>query len=210
MTLVGERDAQTGGAASQRRHSDTWYITALAATVLIGGLTLIVGYAWATPGSHVRYGSTGLLVATASLTTGAIVGFLLGIPRYVSSGAHRLQGMPSSPSTSSPTTVAHDTGEAKPGNEFAPSTNLAEISDWLTKLLLGAGLVGLTQIGPPLGTLIDSVANGLEDSAATSDVVGSAEVIAGAIICTYLTVGILGGYAMTTFKYRNALNERRD
>jgi hypothetical protein len=39
------------------------------------------------------------------------------------------------------------------------------VSDWLTKLLLGAGLVQLTRLGAPISQLIDSVAAGLAPAA---------------------------------------------
>ena len=61
-------------------------------------------------------------------------------------------------------------------SRFATSTNLAEVSDWLTKLLLGAGLVSLTKIGAPLGHLIDTVAAGLTVTTSPSS---SAKLVAG-------------------------------
>jgi hypothetical protein len=86
-----------------------------------------------------------------------------------------------------------------------PSTNLAEISDWLTKLLLGAGLVELTRLGQPLSELIDNVARGLGGTTAAGGVTESAVVIAGAILITYVTLGFLGGYLTTAFFYGEAL-----
>lgn len=82
---------------------------------------------------------------------------------------------------------------------FEPSSNLAEVSDWLTKLLLGAGLVSLTKLGPPLGALIDSVASGLEGS--TGAVSGPARTLAGALLIAYTALGFLDGYVVTTLWY---------
>jgi hypothetical protein len=87
---------------------------------------------------------------------------------------------------------------------FEPSSNLAEVSDWLTKLLLGAGLVSLTKLGEPLGSLVTSVAAGLEPP--SDDVSGSARTIAGAILLAYTTLGFLDGYVVTTLWYGKRLS----
>lgn len=64
-----------------------------------------------------------MLAAIAAQVTGILIGFLFGLPQAVT------------PSQSSP--------QAR----YLPSANLPEVSDWLTKLLLGAGLVQLTHLG---------------------------------------------------------------
>jgi hypothetical protein len=61
----------------------------------------------------------GVAIAIASAATGYLLGFLFGISRS-------LQGGDSSESNS----------QSFPGN-----TNLEQISDWLTKILVGVGLV---------------------------------------------------------------------
>jgi hypothetical protein len=85
---------------------------------------------------------------------------------------------------------------------FEPSTNLAEISDWLTKLLLGAGLVSLTRLGPPLGRLINTVARGLGPHGMAT---GAAVDIAAAILIGYAVLGFLAGYLATTLWYGKRL-----
>jgi hypothetical protein len=89
-----------------------------------------------------------------------------------------------------------------------PSTNLAEISDWLTKLLLGAGLVELTRLGQPLSELIDNVARGLGGATASGGVTESAVVIAASIMITYVILGFLGGYLTTAFWYGRVLQRK--
>ena len=49
----------------------------------------MVGYAFATPGQHWTYLGVGVLTSLATFVAGAFVGFLLGIPRAVSSGELR-------------------------------------------------------------------------------------------------------------------------
>ncbi len=74
------------------------------------------------------------------------------------------------------------------------------VRDWLTKLLLGAGLAQLAHLGAPAGSLIDDVARGL---AASSKRTEAAKVVAGAILFGYTAMGLLNGYLMTTTWYQN-------
>ena len=61
------------------------------------------------------------IISIASLITGGLMGFLFGIPR---------------------TTKKHDTDKEK----YRPNTNLEEISDWLTKIIVGLGLVEIDSL----------------------------------------------------------------
>ena len=164
------------------RHTSNW-LAALALWVPAFGAMWILIYAFTTPGAHWSYASIGLLTSLAALVTGYLAGFLFGIPRVVSSGALR-----------------HAT------NEYTPSSNLAEVSDWLTKLLLGAGLVQLTRLGAPVAHLIDNIAAGLHSTAASAS---GAKVAAGAILFGYTITGILVGYVMTTLWYQKRITNQQ-
>src|SRR6202035_592002 len=130
---------------------------------------------------HWSYVGVGVLTSLAALVAGYLAGFLFGIPRLVSSGSFRLGNQPT---------------------DYSPSSNLAEVSDWLTKLLLGAGLVQLTRIGAPIAGLIDNVAAGLHSSAGSAE---AAKVVAGAILFGYVIIGVLEGYMVTTLWYQSKL-----
>jgi hypothetical protein len=158
----------------------TW-LAVLGLGVPIVGFIVIFIYAFATYGSHWTYVAVGMVTALAALWSGCFVGFLFGIPRVVSSGQLR-----------------HEVGTLS----YSPNSNLAEVSDWLTKLLLGAGLVQLTHLGPPIARLIDYVAAGLHSTAAST---GAAKVMAGAILFGYVVVGVLDGYVVTTVWYQNKI-----
>ncbi len=220
---------RTGG------RSTTW-LASICGGIAVAGYVVIAIYGLAAPDNRAQVISTGLLTALAAYLTGFLLGFLFGIPRYVSSGEFRLaqkpalkQGagppdgaaaLPSPSPSASPSaapSAAPSSGESQPAAPadvpperrtwaFTPSTNLAEVSDWLTKLLLGAGLVQLTHLGPPLASLINSVAAGLEGGTATEPS-GSATVMAGAILITYTVLGFLVGYVLTTLWYGNRLAE---
>jgi hypothetical protein len=86
-------------------------------------------------------------------------------------------------------------------SQLTPSTNLAEISDWLTKLLLGAGLVELTRLGHPMASLIDAVARGLQGIPAGGTVSGTPVIVAASILIMYVVLGFLDGYVVTTLWY---------
>ncbi len=149
-----------------------------------------------------------MLTAISSGAVGLLLGLLFGVPRQVSSGAIRQAG------TSTADTVGAAQGNANQSlttdqarsqaSRFATSTNLAEVSDWLTKLLLGAGLVSLTKIGAPLGHLIDTVAAGLTVATSPSS---SAKLVAGAILFGYGALGFLIGYLVTTIWYQRELEK---
>ena len=114
----------------------------------------------------------------AALLTGILAGFILGVPKLVSSGQVKV-----------------------PDGSPSPNTNLGDISDWLTKLLLGAGLVSLGRLGGPIGRLIDNVASGLHASAANPSAVALAKVAAGAILVSFAILGVLEGYVVTSVWY---------
>lgn len=141
-------------------------------------------YAFATKGSHWSYVGVGMLTAFAAFLAGCLAGFLFGIPRAVSSGELR-----------------HQPGSAA----YTPSSNLAEVSDWLTKLLLGAGLVELTRLGAPLSKLINNVAASLQITAAGEAPGQAAKIMAGVILIGFTVIGLLGGYIATTLWYQKKL-----
>jgi hypothetical protein len=208
----------------KRRYTRTGtLLSGIAGGLTMTGFVLIVIYAGATEGRHSRYAAVALVVAFGALGTGALLGFLFGIPKVVSSGdlrnaqAAKLEKVVANPTDAAGKPLARQTDEtsrdqtASPqsssGVGFTPSSNLAEVSDWLTKLLLGAGLVSLTQLGGPIGSLIRTVASGLESVPAGGEPSGISEVMAGGILVTYAVVGFLGGYLLTTLWYSKKLNE---
>ena len=158
--------------------------------MLLGGTALILIYAFSTPGSHWSYVGVGMLTALAALLTGFLAGFLVGVPKVVSSGRRQQ--------------VRQVTSQL---DMFSPSTNLAEISDWLTKLLLGAGLVSLSHLGGPVGRLIDNVAGGLHGTTSDPATIQAAKVFAGAVMIAFTALGVLVGYVITSTWYQSKINE---
>ncbi len=115
----------------------------------------------------------GSLTGFGAFAVGAIVGFLFGIPRA-------------------------STTNSNPGNAGGPAfitnSNLVEISDWLTKILVGLGLVELGRASHGLGAMIQSVHVGLGGSTGAS-LVAAGLLLVGAIggfMCSYLLTIIKG------------------
>lgn len=91
---------------------------------------------------------TALAVAAASTLVGGIVGFLFGIPL-----------------TNQKT--GQNSGESADGTLKA-NTGLEQVSDWLTKIIVGVGLVQLGHALPALGRLAKSLKDPLGDTASSS------------------------------------------
>src|ERR1700683_3846038 len=170
------------------------------------GFVFIGFYAFSNGGKYLGNMAVGWLTAYAAFAVGGLVGLVVGIPRFISPSALRRdvetgQVPVLKASKATPGQPAADQGGQDRTSSIALRRYLAEISDWLTKLLLGAGLVELTRMGRPLGTLIDDVATGL--GSATS----SGKVFAGALLLTYVTLGFIDVYVVTTLWYGKHLQE---
>lgn len=124
------------------------------------------------------------LVAGASFAALALAGFLFGIPRTMQAQpvAGQAQGAGSPPA------------EAQPVN-----TNLEQVSDWLTKIIVG---VGLTQLNT-LPSWMWGVAGDLSGSATGHDT----QVVIVTAMVYFGVVGFLGGYLLTRLFLANALVE---
>lgn len=94
---------------------------------------------------------TGVVVAAASVLVGGLFGFLFGIPR-----TSEQPPRPVLPPASADSNNAEDPGSAQDTirqRDYQPNTNLEQISDWLTKILVGVGLIQIKQIGDKLYNL---------------------------------------------------------
>lgn len=171
---------RSGGRFQMLRYTTTWVIL-LVLGIGLGGAAWIFIYAFSTPGSHWSYVAVGMLTALAAALAGSLAGFLIGAPSrsYLTSLAASGRALPSSPTQS-------------------PGSNLTEISDWLVKLLVGAGLVSLSHLGVPIGKLIDDVAGGLHGVTADPAGIHAAKVTAATIMITFGILGLFIGYLMTT------------
>jgi len=124
-------------------------------------------------------------IAFASTATGAIIGFLFGIPH--SAPGNNASATPPAPSpggtgttasggnTTSPNTASILSSPPSPGmattpasstsqrlSNFVQSTNLEQIADWLTKIFVGVGLTQIHKIVFFFGNLCQKLGNSIE------------------------------------------------
>lgn len=125
----------------------------------VGMLVVIVAYARsaAEPGSFGEVFGLLAVFALAAVTVGSALGFLFGIPRARAVAAN---GQISQEATFTP-------------GSSLPNTNLEQISDWLTKILVGATLVQLGNIPAAASQLFTSMASGLATGPSATAFVGS-------------------------------------
>ena len=140
------------------------------------GIAAMAIYAlqWKPPGFAKILGD-GALLALASVSSGLCLGFLFGIPR-------------------TPVTTAEVNAK-----RYGVNTNLEQISDWLTKIIVGFGLIQLREIPGYVGRLLRRLAPsfGGDSGFVLSIVVG------------YSICGFLLGYLLTRL-YLAAALERAD
>ena len=125
-----------------------------------------------------------LMLALACMTTGAFVGFLFGLPKRTRySDKNNLKLNPD-----------EDT--------LQPNTNLQEVSDWLTKIIIGVGLIQFNQIYQGLDTLAVKIGSSIQ-GIQTYDY----SMFALAIIIFYIIIGFIGGYLGTVIKITSELSK---
>lgn len=130
---------------------------------------------------------TGLLIAGASFSSGSLSGFLFGIPRIINSLAPKSAEMTQ--------------------NVILHNDNLVQISDWLTKIIVG---VGLTQINAlpnklyELGKMISPCFNTSSLDEKGLDI-NLQITIAISIIIYFLILGFITSYLWTRIYFGNIL-----
>ncbi|MFB7472720.1 hypothetical protein [Kitasatospora sp. NPDC056184] len=168
---------RTGGAAVVRTAQ-----RAAAGMLLGSGLLGLLLFSLGRPHPWQALGG-GLVVACAATLVGGALGFLFGVPR-VRGGAG---GAPSA-------------GGGEPHGSYAPNTNLEQVSDWLTKVLLGVGLTQLGSLGERLDRLGTALAPALGGGAGTAP-------FAAALVLYFLLLGFLAGWLVTRLALPRVLSD---
>jgi tetratricopeptide (TPR) repeat protein len=123
----------------------------------------------------------GAMIAFAFSGVGSLVGFLFGIPRTLQSTS------PAPPQTSSSSAGAANPSEAADAYRQTVNTNLEQISDWLTKILVGVGLTQLQHIPEKLERMASYFQSGLGGNAPITLV----------ILLNAMVFGFFAGYLLT-------------
>jgi tetratricopeptide (TPR) repeat protein len=106
---------------------------------------------------------TSVTIGLAAAAVGGLLGFLFGIPRAV---------------------IQAD----RSGQSFESNTNLEQVSDWLTKILIGLGLAQLGAAGTGLSNLGHTLAKALGDTGDAGQVFGVS------VVLYYAILGFMLGY----------------
>ncbi|HEV2913523.1 MAG TPA: hypothetical protein VGX92_09595 [Pyrinomonadaceae bacterium] len=140
------------------------------------------------------YASVGIMVSGAAALIGGLLGFLFGIPRTLQ------QEFPVKPIPDNAKDKENRPDAATPATDYRANTNLEQISDWLTKILVGVGLTQIPAISGRLQQIANAVAVGLGDA-------NSGRSFALAIILFFLICGFLFSYLWTRLYLPGAFRE---
>jgi hypothetical protein len=127
---------------------------------------------WASTG--LRLFSQILVVGGASYGVGALLGFLFGIPRTLNAD------------------IGRPVDDRVTHNGTRPNTNLEQVSDWLTKILVGVGLTQLKTLPEQLRSLGAYFA------------VADSPAVTLAVIVDWSVAGFLVGYLLTRLFFQGA------
>src|SRR5215207_5930737 len=133
----------------------------------------------------VQGAGTSFIWALASATVGGAFGFLFGIPKILQSD--RL------PDESASSAVI--------GYRQQVNTNLTEISDWLTKIIVGLSLINLSKFPPYLNSIAQTLATSLSEAEP-----GRHMAFAYALIVCFSVLGFLFGYLYTRLYLQGAFS----
>ena len=150
---------------------------------IISGFGVVFYYGWTT--GMPEYLASSLLLSGAFLVLGMFMGFLFGIPRSLQS-----EGLPPPPDKNQSPEMRQEAQRLR--TQYRANTNLEQISDWLTKILVG---VGLTQLGS-LPDYFSEAGNYFGVALGSPDSETAARIAIGMIIF-FSTCGFLLGYLWT-------------
>jgi hypothetical protein len=114
------------------------------------------------------------LWAMAALASGALVGFIFGVPKWTR-----------------PKTVSSER------ERYEPNTNIEKLSDWLTKILVGVGLVEFHELGPIVNRMSDRMTAGLSLRGGAHRSALEAHALGNAILVYFFVAGAIQGFLLT-------------
>jgi hypothetical protein len=159
---------------------------AVTRSVAIAGFVIgvVVIYAWHSEEHQSMH--VFIFWALACYALGALTGFLFGIPRVYQNPAR--VGAP-------PSEVANSTPQTRPSYELIINTNLDDVSDWLTKIIVGVGLVEIRTIPNLIYRLSKFIAGNNSDAPVQLVI---------AIITYFSVLGFMSGYLTTRMFFERA------
>ena len=183
LLLVGRRRAPVTDAHSVEVR-DAALILLIVLVLLVGGAILTsAANTLAAEGLRASALRIAFLWAAACFMAGFLAGFLFGVPKVGPEGE----------SPRKPAGPARSGANGPQAYSQRPNTNLEQISDWLTKIIVGLGLVELKQIPTHLWNAARWVAESLSVAAPNPATIS----FAGSLILYFSILGFLAGYLLT-------------
>jgi hypothetical protein len=150
----------------------------------LAGALMVILYALKSSGSvYFSVAGVGLLIGGAALLMGGVLGFLFGIPRTLQREV-----------------AGSESADERARVDYLANTNLEQISDWLTKIIVGVGLTQLTAMPEFLQRVSSHLAVGLGNQPSDPIFVLS-------LLLYFLAVGFLFGYLWTRLNLAGALRK---
>ena len=149
-----------------------WEITAFGALVL--GIVAVGLFAYAN--HSLKAAAVLCLLGLAAQAAGGIIGFIFGVPKFRTDAVH--------------------------SGTFLHNSNLEQISDWLTKIIVGATLVQLGEIADAIGRVSVSISQELSKDG----VVGAATAASSVMVFSFFAA-FMWGYLWMSLKVKKELND---
>lgn len=145
-----------------------WNVLAAFWATLGGGLIALLLFSFAAPATWAigfKVFAIGTLVTGAAAILGALFGFLFGLPRsfddvLLPAGDAARAGSAAIEAADDAAPPVKAADPVVPRRAARSNNNLLEISDWLTKVIVGAGLVGLKDLTRWLGGVAQTIGAG--------------------------------------------------
>ena len=153
-----------------------WTSINLIAGVLIGGF-FVSYFAY----SEKINAFSPLLWSLGYFVIGGLLGFIFSVPKIISENPP----LPPADSIGKRSLLRRKVEE---------NTNLTQISDWLTKILIGAGLVQLKEAPGFVLKVAKFMGQGMRNGVSTLETIDSVTIMCAAIILFFLTWGFISGY----------------
>jgi hypothetical protein len=188
-----------------RNGADAWLVAIVAsAALLIGVLCLLLAVdGTARPPAAARSATAArfaaVLWAAACCAVGGFVGFIFGIPRTLSSDTARTEVAASTPTRNKAAPAEAVDPPPRSAASTAVNTNLEQISDWLTKIIVGVSLVNSERIGWAMYDTAETMAASIASGEGGTS-------LALAVMVYFGVVGLLGGYLLTRLFLQPAFN----
>jgi hypothetical protein len=187
-TATKATDQTLRGAAERvgsKLRSPNPLVTTLLGCIAVGVLAVVM-YSWPLK-DGARIFAIAELFAAAALAVGSLLGLLFGVPRSIGSDA----------GVSGGSTGAIGVTGVLP--TVGANTNLEQISDWLTKVLVGASLVEFKSIGKGAADLFAAIGPVLDKDSGTA--------FAGGLIVYHSVIGFFAGWLYARLRLGAAMSQ---